>query len=107
MHGLSKNLRSNIWRVVGSENKGMGVIEMKKESAVFTTLSGFNKAYNEMRDDMIERHGFTGKKVRLVGAIALTQEFESGYLRRTSVKTDMIEAIRIREGTNFKLIALV
>lgn len=89
-----------------SEKIKMGVIEMKKESSVFTDLTGFNKAYNEVRDDIIKRHG-DGRKVRLVRAVALMQEFESGYLRITSVKSDMTEWIRVREGTNFKIIPLV
>ena len=79
---------------------------MKKESSVFTNLTGFNKAYNEVRDDIIERHG-DGRKVRLVNAVALMQEFESGYLRVTTSKTTMIDWIKIREGTNFKIIPLV
>jgi hypothetical protein len=69
-----------------------------KKSKVFNTVSELNKAYNEIRTDIIERHGNkNGTKVRLKNAIMLYQKLNNEWVRMCSTKTDMISKIKMCE----------
>lgn len=82
------------------------------KSETFRTLSEFNKQYNLIRNDILNRHGYKkGDRVRLKNAIMLYQNFNDQWLPITSVKTDMVNRIKMNEFLNnkneFKLKALV
>mgnify|MGYP005827642065 CR=1 FL=1 len=79
----------------------------------FQTVKEFNKQYNQVRSDILERHGIKdGQKARLKDAIMLYQNFDGTWIKTTSKKTDMIDRIKMQEkvikkGTEFKLVAMV
>lgn len=77
----------------------------------FNDFKGFNKAYNELRLEIIERHGYKPTdKVRLNGVVVMYQNFGHGWLKTGTVKTDMIERVKKYEGkkhARFKLESLV
>lgn len=83
-------------------------------SDAFKTVREFNKVYNEIRLQILERHGYKqGDKVKLVRAVQLLQSFDGeNYLPSSMVKSDMTDKIRMYEATgkdnvSFKLKALV
>lgn len=83
-------------------------------TATFTTVKGFNKAYNTLRDQILIRHGFEpGAKVRLKDAIRLQVSFDGeNFFNCGTVKSDMKERIKMNEKYNnskniYKLVALV
>lgn len=79
------------------------------ESQSFKNVTDFNRAYENVRNDILERHGFKkGDKVRLKQAIMMYQNFDGNWLKASSVKTDMLDRVkRYDNNGNFKLVALV
>ncbi|MCY9056100.1 hypothetical protein MOE90_20905 [Bacillus spizizenii] len=80
------------------------------ESKIFQTVKDFKKEYDAMRSDILERHGIKeGQRARLKNAIMMYQKFNCGWVKITSIKTDMIQTIKIHEEleTKFMLKAMV
>jgi hypothetical protein len=80
------------------------------ESKSFETVKELNKEYEIVRDDILVRHGFEkGAKVRLKNAIMMYQKFNGEWVRTTSVKTNMIDRVKMYDGLNaeFMLKAMV
>ncbi len=78
----------------------------------FKTVKEFNKQYDLVRKDILERHGYKeGDKVRLKNAIMLYQDFNGQWVNASSTKTDMIDRIKMYslsdKETSFKLQAMV
>lgn len=78
----------------------------------FSTLKEFNKAYNLLRKDILIRHNVPeGTKAVLKNATMLYENIGGQWLKITSVKSDMIDRIKLYEVCNkqgqFKLIAIV
>jgi hypothetical protein len=80
-----------------------------KESKDFSTIKDFNKAYEEVRNDILARHNIKqGTKVRLKNAIMMLQNFNGNWIKVNSTKVDMMD--RIKKYNNegkFKLKAMV
>lgn len=78
----------------------------------FSTLKEFNKAYNQLRKEIMIRHNVQeGTKARLKNAIMLYENINGQWLKRTSIKTDMTNHIKLYEAIKkqgqFKLVAMV
>lgn len=78
-------------------------------TASISTVAELNKYYNLLRDNILVRHGVkAGQKVRLKNAIALYQRFPNGWIKITSVKSDMVDKVKMYQGkAEFMLKALV
>lgn len=79
------------------------------ESRSFGSLKEFNKEYKTLREDILKRHVKEGQKARLKNAIMMYQRFNCGWVKITSVKSNMIDRIKTHEGLNseFKLVSMV
>lgn len=74
-----------------------------KTDQTFNKLTEFNKQYNLVRKDILQRHGFKeGDKVKLQNAIAMYQKFNGYWIKTTTIKTDMIERIKMNDITGEK-----
>jgi hypothetical protein len=75
----------------------------------FTTLKEFKKAYEEVRNDILVRHGYKpGDKVRLNNVIQLWQKFNDTWVKAGTVKSDMEDRIKMYQNNGvFKLTARV
>lgn len=78
----------------------------------FSTLKEFRKVYEEVREDILTRHGYKkGDKVKLKNAVMLWQNLSGQWVKCSSVKGDMEDRIRVYEvsgkETLFKLTSLV
>ena len=78
----------------------------------FSTLKEFNKAYNQLRKDIMIRHNVQEwTKAMLKNAIMLYENINCQWLKRTSVKSDMTDHIKLYEVLKkqgqFKLVAMV
>lgn len=72
-----------------------------KTDQTFNTLTEFNKQYNLVRKDILQRHGFKeGDKVKLQNAIAMYQNFNGYWIKTTTIKTDMIDRIKMNNLAN-------
>lgn len=83
-----------------------------ESSNTFTTLKEFNKEYKEIRLSIMKRHGYDeNSKVKLVNAVMLWVDFGQGFIKYTSVLTDMKDRIKMYEVAKstptFKLVAMV
>ncbi|MFB6499735.1 hypothetical protein [Bacillus haynesii] len=80
------------------------------ESKVFRTVREFHKEYNNLREDILKRHGVKkGQPARLVKAIILVQRINNEWVETTSAKSHMVDRIKryVELGAEFKLKSLV
>ena len=85
---------------------------MLVETKEFQTVAEFNRMYDLVREDILKRHEIKkGTKVRLKHAMMLYQDMNGEWIPMTSVKSDMIDRIKMNEtletGNKFKLKATV
>ena len=79
---------------------------MTIESVEFTTIKEFNKAYKQIRNDILQALGITGKARINSGVIVLYKEINGSFCKYTTYKDVMIDNINLSAGkSKFKLVA--
>ena len=79
---------------------------MTIETVEFKTVKDFNKAYKQIRNDILQALGITGKARINNGVIVLYKEINGTYYKYTTNKNEMVDNINLSAGkSKFKLVA--